>query len=66
MSDRWSKLRDRFKAKDRDLDAEFEKFLNEVRLLASLAFVFCLQIKLAPAKHVKCFKKDQIRTGVDS
>ena len=62
MSDRWSKLRDRFKAKDRDLDAEFEKFLNEVRLLASLAFVFCLQIKLAP----KCFKKDQIRTGVDS
>ena len=33
MSDRWSKLRDRFKAKDMDLDAEFEKFLNEVWFL---------------------------------
>ena len=30
MSDQWSKLRERYKAKDMDLDAEFEKFLNEV------------------------------------
>ena len=32
MSDRWGNLRDRFKKKDIDLDAEFEKFLNEVRI----------------------------------
>ena len=31
MTDRWGKLRDRFKTKNIDLDAEFEKFLNEVR-----------------------------------
>ena len=31
MSDRWGNLRDRFKTKNIDLDAEFEKFLNEVR-----------------------------------
>jgi len=30
MSDRWGNLRDRFKTKNIDLDAEFEKFLNEV------------------------------------
>ena len=30
MSDRWGNLRDRFKKKNIDLDAEFEKFLNEV------------------------------------
>lgn len=30
MSDRWNKLRDQFKTKNIDLDAEFEKFLNEV------------------------------------
>ena len=35
MADRWSKLRDRFKVKERDLDAEFEKFLNEVSCLQS-------------------------------
>ena len=33
MSDRWENLRDRFKKKDIDLDAEFEKFLNEVSKL---------------------------------
>ena len=32
MSDRWGNLRDRFKTKNIDLDAEFEKFLNEVSL----------------------------------
>ena len=30
MTDRWGKLRDQFKTKNIDLDAEFEKFLNEV------------------------------------
>lgn len=34
MSDRWENLRDRFKKKDIDLDAEFEKFLNEVSKLS--------------------------------
>jgi len=29
MSDRWGKLQDRYKAKGMDLDAEFEKFMNE-------------------------------------
>lgn len=33
MSDRWENLRDRFKKKDIDLDAEFEKFVNEVSKL---------------------------------
>ena len=33
MSGRWQELRATFKAKNRDLDAEFEKFLNEVSLL---------------------------------
>ena len=33
MSDRWENLRDRCKKKDIDLDAEFEKFLNEVSKL---------------------------------
>ena len=33
MSDRWENLRDSFKKKDIDLDAEFEKFLNEVSKL---------------------------------
>ena len=33
MSDRWENFRDRFKKKDIDLDAEFEKFLNEVSKL---------------------------------
>ena len=35
MADRWDKLRDRYKKKDVDLDAEFEKFLNEVSLKLS-------------------------------
>ena len=30
MSGQWSRLRESYKARDRDLDAEFEKFLNEV------------------------------------
>ena len=37
MSDRWENLRDRFKKKDIDLDAEFEKFLNEVSKLSMYA-----------------------------
>lgn len=37
MSGQWSKLRESYKAKDRDLDAEFEKFLNEVSCLISCA-----------------------------
>ena len=30
MSKRWDSLKDRFKRNNRDLDAEFEQFLNEV------------------------------------
>jgi hypothetical protein len=36
MSERWDSLRSKFQGKNIDLDAEFEKFLNEVRLSLSL------------------------------
>ena len=38
MSDRWGKLQDRYKAKGMDLDAEFEKFMNEVSYVACVFF----------------------------
>lgn len=42
MSDRWGNLRDRFKTKNIDLDAEFEKFLNEVRTTKKIMLIFAL------------------------
>lgn len=50
MSDRWNKLRDQFKTKNIDLDAEFEKFLNEVGLL-------CLNFKRVTFRNLFDFLK---------